>query len=45
MPSVNEILLLHRGSGSLIVADFVVNLRRECSAGGKQSIATAYNWL
>lgn len=38
MPAVNETLLLHRSSGSLIVADFVFNLRRECS------VAAAVVW-
>ena len=31
MPSVNEVLLCHRPSRSLIVADFVFNLDRDCS--------------
>ena len=31
MPSINEVLLCHRPSRSLIVADFVFNLGRDCS--------------
>ena len=35
MPSVDEIALCHQSGGSLIVADFVFNLGRECSLATK----------